>query len=57
MEIAVCIYTGCACYSLKSYSLAETPRKIPLHFTTDKNIRNGGKVQADEVVNAELIYD
>ena len=25
----------CACYSLKSYSLAETPRKIPLHNTTD----------------------
>ena len=45
MEIAVCIYTGCACYSLKSYSLVETPRKIPLHFTTDKNIQNGGDMR------------
>ena len=34
-KIAVCTDTGCACYSLKSYSPVGTPHKIPLHFTTD----------------------
>ena len=35
IENRKCGYTCCACYSLKSYSLAEIPRKIPLHITTD----------------------
>ena len=35
IENRKCGYTCCACYSLKSYSIAEIPRKIPLHITTD----------------------
>ena len=41
-KIAVCTDTGCACYSLKSYSPVGTPRKIPLHFTTDIFLPFGG---------------
>ena len=41
-KIAVCTDTGCACYSLKSYSLAETPRKIPLHSIRTNKAKMSG---------------
>ena len=37
-----CGYTCCACYSLKSYSLAETPRKIPLHSIRTNKAKMSG---------------